>query len=143
MLYFAYGTNLNLRDMRRRCPAAKPVGAATLKDHKLVFRHFADLAPESGSTVSGALYEITPGCQRALDAYEGKDYRQVTLSVETAEGPREAMAYVMGKGDLAPPDLEYFTTIARGYGDWKFDADALRKARFATLHPANPAFTKR
>ena len=43
------------------------------------------------------------------------------------------MIYVMNGGAAAPPGLAYFNIVARGYADWKFDANILRQARFATL----------
>jgi len=136
MLYFAYGANLNLRDMRRRCPQATPVSTATLSGYRLVFRLYADIVPDANGVVHGALYQLTPACVRALDAFEGEGYSKLNVKVDTvADGPRDAMAYVLGKGDVTPPQLEYFTVIARGYADWKLDPDILRRARFATLHP--------
>ena len=36
--YIAYGSNLNLEQMARRCPTAKVVGSTTLKNYRLMFR---------------------------------------------------------------------------------------------------------
>ena len=36
-LYFAYGSNCNLGQMARRCPAAKKVGPVTLDGYRLTF----------------------------------------------------------------------------------------------------------
>ena len=38
MKYIAYGSNLNLKQMAMRCPTAKVVGRAMLKDYQLTFR---------------------------------------------------------------------------------------------------------
>ena len=38
MYYVAYGSNLHLKDMKRRCPDACVVGSAILKNTMLVFR---------------------------------------------------------------------------------------------------------
>jgi gamma-glutamylcyclotransferase (GGCT)/AIG2-like uncharacterized protein YtfP len=135
MLYFAYGANLNLRGMKRRCPRATPLCAATLTGYRLEFRTYATIAPDTTARVAGALYELTPNCWRALDEYEGPEYNKVTVTVDTAEGPREALAYIMPKGTRAAPSIAYFTDISRGYGDWKLDTNALRRARLAILHP--------
>ena len=40
-LYVAYGSNLNLEQMARRCPTAKVVGIGVLKDYQLTFRRVA------------------------------------------------------------------------------------------------------
>ena len=36
--YIAYGSNLNLEQMARRCPTAKVVGSTIFKNYRLVFR---------------------------------------------------------------------------------------------------------
>jgi gamma-glutamylcyclotransferase (GGCT)/AIG2-like uncharacterized protein YtfP len=135
MLYFAYGANVNQRNLRRYAPRARALCTARLPGHRLVFKGFADAIVDVKSHVAGVLYEITPACELALDRYEEvpKLYRKVTVTVETDDGPREAMAYVMNGGAKAPPDIAYFNIVARGYSEWKFDAKILRDARFATL----------
>lgn len=40
--YLAYGSNLNLREMRKRCWRAKLIGSAVLNDYQLVYRGSAD-----------------------------------------------------------------------------------------------------
>jgi gamma-glutamylcyclotransferase (GGCT)/AIG2-like uncharacterized protein YtfP len=137
MLYFAYGANVNQRNIKRYAPRARALGAARLPGYRLVFKQFADVIKDANSSVAGVLYEITAPCELALDRYEDfpKLYGKATVTVETAGGPRNAMIYVMNGGAIAPPDVAYFNIIARGYGEWKFDAKILREARFATLRP--------
>ena len=36
--YLAYGSNLNLQQMALRCPMAKPVGTAVIRDYELLFK---------------------------------------------------------------------------------------------------------
>ena len=139
MLYFAYGANLNLRGMKRRCLKSKPLMGATLPGYRLEFRTYATIVVDDTADVVGALYELTTACWRDLDAYEGPEYKRIPVTVETAEGPREAMAYAMTDGKRAPPSIAYYGEIARGYTDWKLDALRLRRARLATLHPEKPA----
>lgn len=42
-LYFAYGSNLNLDQMARRCPDAEPVGRVRLDGYRLAFRRTVDV----------------------------------------------------------------------------------------------------
>jgi gamma-glutamylcyclotransferase (GGCT)/AIG2-like uncharacterized protein YtfP len=138
MLYFAYGSNLNLRAMAYRCPRAKPLTVARLDGYRLVFRRYADISPDPKGTVWGALFDLTPACLHVLDKYEDEAsnlYRKITVTVTRAEEACEAMAYIMDKGPIAPPDVAYYGEIARGYRDWKLDEALLRRARLATLHP--------
>lgn len=135
MLYFAYGANVNQRNLKRHAPRAKALGLARLPGHKLVFKQFADVIKDPKGAVTGVLYELTPACELALDRYEDVPtlYRKATVTVETEGGTVEAMVYVMNGGEKAPPALEYFNVIARGYADWKLDTKVLRDARFACL----------
>lgn len=140
MLYFAYGANLNLRGMKRRCPKAEPVTAATLKGYRLEFRTYATIIADPKADVLGALYRLTPQCFRSLDEYEGPEYKKITVTVDANGEAQEATAYMMHAGALfekgrAPPSVMYFTDIARGYADWKLDVNVLRRVRYALLQP--------
>jgi gamma-glutamylcyclotransferase (GGCT)/AIG2-like uncharacterized protein YtfP len=136
MLYFAYGSNLNLRRMKRHAARAKAIGAARLDGYKLVFRRFIDITPDKAGAVWGAVYEITPACERSLDAYENCPalYRKITVRVDVAGELREAMAYVMNEDGFAAPAIDYFTVVAQGYRDWKLDPAPLTKARIAVMN---------
>ncbi len=143
MLYFAYGANLNLRGMKRRCPKAVPVTAAKLKGYRLEFRTYATIVADPKAEVLGALYELTPHCLRALDEYEGPEDKKITVSVDANGIAQEATAYMMHAGERAPPSVAYFTDIARGYADWKWDVNVLRRARYALMQPIKPEKPKR
>lgn len=89
-LYFAYGSNIDLEQMARRCPAAQVVGPATLENYELAFRGsgFATIMPKEGSVVHGLLWSITPLCEQALDRYEGypRHYTKELATVRGADG---------------------------------------------------------
>lgn len=36
--YLAYGSNLNIRQMRYRCPGAKPIGITAIPDYQLLYK---------------------------------------------------------------------------------------------------------
>ena len=56
MLYFAFGSNLNQKQMKKRCKDSKYIGCYSLKNYKLVFRNFylgggvADVQQQKKST---------------------------------------------------------------------------------------------
>lgn len=134
MFYFSYGSNLNKRSMALRCPGAKPVGLATLRNYKLCFRRYADITLEQGAEVIGAVWEITPAHARALDQFEGNDYGQIQISVVCNAAELQAMAYAMrAPQPLAPPSIEYVREVTLGYRDWGIDEALLRRARYDTL----------
>lgn len=78
-LYFAYGSNMSLRQMRKRCPAAQRVGIGMLANHVLAFTRFAqgrrcgvaDVLPHPSQDVWGVLFEVNSTDLRSLDASEG------------------------------------------------------------------------
>ena len=74
--YVAYGSNLNVRQMRWRCPGARIIGTSELKDYRLLFKgsktgSYLTIEPEVGCTVPVAVWEVTGQDELALDRYEG------------------------------------------------------------------------
>ena len=58
--YLAYGSNLNIPQMQRRCPTAKIVGIAEIKDYELLFKgsktgSYLTIEPKKGATVPVAV----------------------------------------------------------------------------------------
>jgi gamma-glutamylcyclotransferase (GGCT)/AIG2-like uncharacterized protein YtfP len=134
MLYFAYGANLNKRAMKMRCAGAQAVGLAVLQGYKLCFRRWADIAVAKSGQVHGALWDVTEAGLRALDRYEGDDYRQIKVQVEHNGETVDAVAYAMHANvPLAPPDMEYYREVVVGYRDWGLDEQLLRRARYDVL----------
>jgi hypothetical protein len=64
ILYFAYGSNLNEKQMMKRCPAARKLCSASLGGAELGFLGgLATIFPEQGFAslgVEGGLWLITP-----------------------------------------------------------------------------------
>ena len=71
MLYFAYGSNLNIEQMKTRCPGAVGISPAVLEGWKLAERIYADIEKAPGECVNGALYELFENDLAALDRFEG------------------------------------------------------------------------
>ncbi len=79
MLYFAYGSNMNGTQLKKRCPSASFVGVAKLPDHRLAFTRksvtrgcgVADAVPEAGRDVWGAVFRLSELDVGALDKSEG------------------------------------------------------------------------
>lgn len=125
MLYFAYGSNMDPRQMRERCTGARPVGAARLAGHRLVFTRdapgwgggVASIEPAPGDEVWGVLWEITPADEEALDEYEGVAvgaYRKARVAVERGTDAREALVYVANPRAGKPPSRRYLAALVRG-----------------------------
>ena len=81
ILYFAYGSNLSLDQMRERIGSKpKVISGAYLENHRLGFTLYskltwkggvADIVPEVGSKVWGAIYKLTEEQLEKIDHYEG------------------------------------------------------------------------
>ena len=73
MLYFAYGSNLHHKQMKRRCKDSIFLKKINLKDFKLTFRskyRAADIEYKKKSIVPGGLFEISKNDEKKLDVYE-------------------------------------------------------------------------
>ncbi len=116
MLYFAYGSNMDCAQMRRRCPSAHFVGVAKLPDHSLAFSRkstkrgcgVADVVEKTGHDVWGVVYEIAdPKDVSNLDRSEGvpsaytKESRLVYLR-DQPEPLRSVSVYFAVKQDNPP-----------------------------------------
>ena len=141
-LYAAYGSNLNIEQMKVRCPGARRVGAGQLADYRLLFRAggqgvYLTVAPGPGSYAPVGLWEIEPCHETALDEYEDWPalYRKETLPVaftefETGRPRREtALVYIMQAGHiLAQPDSAYLRACMEGFAAFGLDTAVLERA---------------
>ena len=62
--YIAYGSNLNIRQMRMRCPSARIIGTSVLKDYELLFKgsktgSYLTIEKKEGGVVPVAVWEVT------------------------------------------------------------------------------------
>ena len=130
MIYIAYGSNMNIEQMKYRCPKATPIGKGILKNYKLVFRGVADVIKSTGDEVPIAVWKITEECEKALDRYEGFPhmYRKENVTIEIEGKEIEGMVYIMNRGNIAPPNYYYYNVINQGYKDFKINTEPLKKA---------------
>jgi len=127
-LYFTYGANLSRAHMALWCPDAVPLVRATLPDHRLVFRYWADFEPSPGDRVPGALYEVSLRDLATLDQFEDCPvlYRRIHARVVSERMVFDAMTYQMNPGHpFALPHPDYLELILQGYQDWKLDPGPL------------------
>jgi hypothetical protein len=129
-LYLAYGSNLNLEQMARRCPTAKVVGATVMRNWQLLFWGVATIKRCKGEKVPVLVWDIKPGDELALDRYEGwpKLYRKESARVTLNGRQVRAMVYIMNHGCQQPPSRAYYDTILEGYKSAGFDTNILREA---------------
>jgi len=130
MLYFAYGSNLNHFQMKRRCKDSIFFKKINLKDFRLTFRskyRAADIENKKNSIVLGALFEISKSDEKKLDVYE--DYPILYKKFYFTYYNKKVMTYTMtNKTAFTFPTERYLNIIKRGYQDCNLDKEYLKKA---------------
>ena len=134
--YIAYGSNLNVRQMRMRCPDAAIIGTAFIPDYRLLFK-----GSKSGSQVPVAVWAVSARDERQLDIYEGfPDFyykKGFSLDVKQSESRKicklTAFAYIMHEErKLGLPSTSYLQTCGTGYRVFGFDLQYLLDAMDAS-----------
>lgn len=118
--YFAYGSNLDVTQMARRCPDATDPRPATLVDHDWLIneRGVATVEPFDGGQVHGILWQVSDDDLETLDRAEGVPvrYRRDRLTVYTDDGPEEAWVYVDHRVEPGAPREGYLERIIDAAG---------------------------
>ena len=131
-LYVAFGSNLNKRQMRRRCPGAVPKGKFMLTKAKLVFRGVADVEYSPNDSVPCGLWMIDRQDEAALDRYEGvatgSYYKEESIVLKYQGKAHNALIYLKNDDGIYPPSQAYLDTIKQGYKDFGLDEAYLDEA---------------
>ena len=141
-LYIAYGSNLNITQMLRRCPDAVKIGASALENYKLAFRGNSrsgvlNIEPADGERVPVGIWGISAADEENLDVYEGCPtlYEKKMFKLPVNGKTMSAMAYIMTPGRrIAVPSDYYFQIVSRGYLDFGFDSAPLLTALEEARH---------
>ena len=140
--YLAYGSNLNIPQMRHRCPTAKVIGTAEIRDYELLFKgsktgSYLTIEPKKGATVPVAVWEVKPGDETNLDVYEGaprfyyKKDMQIKCRYLKSGKTRTitAFVYIMHEDrQMGVPSAYYVNTCLDGYDSFGFDNEYIYKA---------------
>lgn len=134
-IYLAYGSNLNLKQMKERCPNAKIMGKALLNDYKLLFKGdvdnaYATIEPLKKSSVPVLLWYIDEDDEKSLDKYEVFPtlYIKEDLYLNFEGNKVKTMVYIMNPRPFALPSDVYFERIRQGYKDNDYDFTIIEKA---------------
>jgi len=148
--YLAYGSNLNLEQMRGRCPHAKKVGTAVINDYRLVFKgvdgncHLT-IVPILLEEVPVGVFAVNEEDEASLDDYEGYPsyYYKQDFEVTLENGTKiNGFAYIMvdrKEWQTGFPSNRYYGIVKQGYKNFGFDqkliTEALERsvARFGNL----------
>jgi gamma-glutamylcyclotransferase len=123
MPYFAYGTNMDARQMEQRVPGARLIGPARLDGFRLAFNVYsrswqagaANLELDADGHVYGVLWELVEDEMKGLDTFEGHPtfYRREEVTVDGPQGPVIAWTYRVAhqEGAFVRPSDEYLQQI--------------------------------
>jgi len=132
--YFAFGSNLNMVQMRTRVVEWQDAKRALLKFYKLTFNKFsktrwgggvADIV-DSNEKVYGAVYLIS---QKQLDIMANYEvgYEPLDVTVECENEPLEAKTFtVINKDRFYPPSEKYIGTILEGFSNHNYSDKIIR-----------------
>ena len=140
--YAAYGSNLNIGQMRMRCPGARIIGTSLIPDYELLFKGsgtgaYLTIEEKEGEAVPVGIWEVDEQNEAALDRYEGFPQfyykREISVPVKEIESGRvrERMIflYIMHEDRaLGIPTEGYLHVCRQGYASFKFDDRILQKA---------------
>lgn len=144
--YIAYGSNLNIRQMRYRCPGALVVGTGFIKDYELLFKgsktgSYLTIEEKKGSSVPVAIWKVDEYHEKALDRYEGYPtfYYKKEIEIDFISLKRKlphhakAFVYIMHEDrHLGVPSIEYVRVCLEGYKTFgfspKYIEDAIKKS---------------
>lgn len=135
MYYLAYGSNLNSKEMKYRCPFSKVVGTMYLYNYKLSFKGeengFLTIEPKEGSIVPIGIFKVNKLFIKNLDSYENYPYlyNKKEIEFELYGKKVKGLIYIMNDDfDYAMPNDYYFKRCEVGYNDFNFDKSYLNEA---------------
>ena len=140
--YLAYGSNLNVAQMRWRCPDARALGTATIEDYRLLFKgsktgSYLTIEAQEGAQVPVAVWEVSDEDEKRLDRYEGfptfyykKELELTFIGIKTGKKrKRKCFVYIMHEDrPIGIPSRSYVETCIEGYRDFGFNLKYLKDA---------------
>jgi len=145
MIYFAYGSNMDAEQMQLRCPGYRLLGVARLANYTLAFTRWsrawnsgtADILPEKGKSVVGALYDLTFDDLKRMDriADYPNSYIRLDVVVESGGETFPAMTYVAVRTGVFLPSRPYLDKMIHGAERCQIDAAYLADLRALRTSP--------
>jgi gamma-glutamylcyclotransferase (GGCT)/AIG2-like uncharacterized protein YtfP len=131
-LYFAYGSNMDVEAMARRCPRAKPLGSARLARHRLeIMREgWLTAARDPRSEVHGVLWDVALADMRALDRYEGLAdglYAKAIQPVIGERGAKQALIYFGANCGPGVAAADYIAGVLAAARHWRLPAATIAR----------------
>jgi hypothetical protein len=136
-LYFAYGANMDVEAMARRCPRSQPLGLARLMRHRLAVMREGWLTAtrDAKANIEGVLWTIALADVPALDRFEGLGdglFVKATQPVVVAGGAKRALIYFGANGGPGVAEADYIAGVLDAARRWNLPGAAIAQLeRFA------------
>jgi hypothetical protein len=129
-LYFAYGSNMDVNAMGRRCPRSKALGLARLERHRLAVMREGWLTAvrNPSSAVHGVLWDLALSDIPALDRHESLSkglYVKLTQSVIAERGPKRAIVYIGANSGPGVPRPTYIAEVLAAARSWPLPGEGV------------------
>jgi gamma-glutamylcyclotransferase (GGCT)/AIG2-like uncharacterized protein YtfP len=133
-LYFAYGANMDVAAMARRCPRSKPLGLARLPRHRFIVTRdgYASVIRDPRDEVHGVLWDCGLSDIRVLDKFEDIAsglYVKINQPVIVPGGAKRALVYIGRSGEVGRPKPGYLEDVIASAKHW-----ALPEAYLAAMN---------
>lgn len=123
LYYFAYGSNMDSRQMEQRIAGAKFIGTGELQDYKLTMVSYAprwqggvaNIEKAPGKSVLGVIWEVTEEQLTTMDTYE-VDYRRVDVDIKPVS--KIAGTTILNEDFSAIPCVAYELYLPEDIHDW-------------------------
>jgi len=137
MYYFAYGSNMNHEQMKKRCPSSKFIRRVFLESYRFVYDGnsstrrgaVANIIQSEDNFVYGGLFEINEDNLSALDCYEGypNSYDRKEIEIKDDEGRTyKAVTYLRSGELMSKPSEDYRKIVKQGARDCNLPDEYIR-----------------
>jgi gamma-glutamylcyclotransferase (GGCT)/AIG2-like uncharacterized protein YtfP len=136
--YFAYGSNMNHEQMKKRCRNAKFIGRGYIENYNFVYDGYsfsrkgavANIIPYEGDIVFGAIWEINEDDLKNLDKYEGYPnvYNRKLIIAKDDNGLEyNVWVYLRESQGIGMPSKEYYDIVIKGAKECNLPEDYINK----------------
>lgn len=143
--YFAYGSNMDKAQMKKRCPNAIPAGIVRLDNYRfdLDSAGVATIKKDKSHNVEGVLWVIKDCDVDSLDSYEGVAsgcYKREIVELATvtplSHNGQNALVYVSLRGDNDGNRRSgYLESIIKAAEEWKLSDSYIAELKSHLLEP--------
>jgi gamma-glutamylcyclotransferase (GGCT)/AIG2-like uncharacterized protein YtfP len=125
MKYFAYGSNMNYEQMKKRCPDSRFLKRAYIEDYQFIYdgtstiwhNPVGNIIPNKGKIVWGGLFEINKKDLVTLDKYENYPesyHRKIFEAVDDNGRILKAIVYFRSDQVQGIPTQKYQEIVVQG-----------------------------